>query len=286
MAGAGYKLFNTGDVLTAAQVNTYLMQQTVMVFADSSARTTALSGVLAEGMISYLKDTNAVEVYDGSSWVASDDPNAIQNSIVDAKGDLITATADNTPARIASSGVNGDILTVDTSTATGLKWAAPAGGGGYTLLSTTSMSGSSSVTVSSINGTYKHLYIISQGAYQATSSSALTYTLNGSTACLQWRLSMSNTTLTTGGTYEPTAFDIGTLYSSSAKPLSLEIFIPRYADTSIKKFHYVRTHTSSGGTWSAVWGNNAIDSTSAVTSFTISAGANFAGGTIWIYGVN
>jgi hypothetical protein len=73
MAGAGYKLFNTGDVLTAAQVNTYLMQQTVMVFANASARTTALSGVLAEGMMSYLQDTNAVEKYDGSSWSAIGD---------------------------------------------------------------------------------------------------------------------------------------------------------------------------------------------------------------------
>ena len=70
MAGAGYKLFNTGDVLTAAQVNTYLNEQTVMVFADSAARTSALSGVLAEGMMSYLQDTNAVEVYDSSSWVS------------------------------------------------------------------------------------------------------------------------------------------------------------------------------------------------------------------------
>ena len=70
MAGAGYKLFNTGDVLTAAQVNTYLNEQTVMVFADSAARTSALSGVLAEGMMSYLQDTNAVEVFDSSSWVS------------------------------------------------------------------------------------------------------------------------------------------------------------------------------------------------------------------------
>lgn len=68
MAGAGYKLFNTGDVLTAAQVNTYLQEQTVMVFADASARTTALSGVLAEGMMSYLKDDNKVYKYDGSAW--------------------------------------------------------------------------------------------------------------------------------------------------------------------------------------------------------------------------
>jgi len=56
-------------------------------------------------------------------WVTSDDANAIQNTIVDAKGDLITATAADTPARLASSGVNGQILMVDTSTATGLKWA-------------------------------------------------------------------------------------------------------------------------------------------------------------------
>lgn len=69
MAGAGYKLFASGDVLTAAQVNTYLQQQVTMVFANSTARTTALSGVLAEGMMSYLQDTNAVEVYNGSSWV-------------------------------------------------------------------------------------------------------------------------------------------------------------------------------------------------------------------------
>jgi hypothetical protein len=121
MAGAGYKLFNTGDVLTAAQVNTYLMEQTVMVFADAAARTTALTGVVSEGMISYLKDTNAVEVYNGSAWVSSDDPNAIQNTIVDAKGDLITATAADTPARLAV-GNNGDTLLADSAATTGLRW--------------------------------------------------------------------------------------------------------------------------------------------------------------------
>lgn len=70
MAGAGYKLFNTGDVLTAAEVNTYLQEQSVMVFANAAARTSALSGVLAEGMITYLKDTDAVEKYNGTSWIA------------------------------------------------------------------------------------------------------------------------------------------------------------------------------------------------------------------------
>lgn len=102
MAGAGYKLFATGDVLTAAQVNTYLMQQTVMVFASSAARTTALSGVIAEGMVSYLQDTNSLEVYDGSAWVG-------------ATGDITALTAGT---GISISSATGPIPTVAIDTAT------------------------------------------------------------------------------------------------------------------------------------------------------------------------
>lgn len=99
MAGAGYKLFNTGDVLTAQQVNEYLQQQTVMVFANSTARTTALSGVLAEGMMSYLQDTDSVQVYNGSSWVA------------------VGGSGDKTLATIASGSVtSGTTLTVSSLT--------------------------------------------------------------------------------------------------------------------------------------------------------------------------
>jgi len=99
MAGAGYKLFATGDVLTAAQVNTYLMQQTVMVFASSAARTSALSGVIAEGMVSYLQDTNSLEVYDGSAWIgATGDITALTAgtgiSILSATGPIPTVAID------------------------------------------------------------------------------------------------------------------------------------------------------------------------------------------------
>ncbi len=64
------------------------------------------------------------------TWVTSDDANAIQNAIVDAKGDLITATAADTPARLAI-GTDGQVLTADSTTATGLKWAAAASGTTY-----------------------------------------------------------------------------------------------------------------------------------------------------------
>lgn len=77
MAGLGFKDFTVGQVLTSAQVDGYLMQQTIMRFANSAARTTALTGVLAEGMFSYLDDTNATEYYDGTSWVSISNPGDI-----------------------------------------------------------------------------------------------------------------------------------------------------------------------------------------------------------------
>ena len=70
MAG-GYKLWSTGEVVTATNLQSYIQNQTVMVFTDSTARTTALSGVVAAGMISYLTGTNSLETYNGTTWTAN-----------------------------------------------------------------------------------------------------------------------------------------------------------------------------------------------------------------------
>jgi hypothetical protein len=72
MAGAGIKLFLAGDVLTAAQVNTFLQDQVIARFATTAARDAAYGGVgepvLAEGMFAYIDADNTVYYYDGAAW--------------------------------------------------------------------------------------------------------------------------------------------------------------------------------------------------------------------------
>ena len=117
MAGAGTRLFVAGEVLTAAQVNTYLQDQVIAVFANTAARTAAYGGAgeptLAEGMFSYLSDTNAFEYYNGAAWAAVDtssDPSKIPLSTVTTAGDLIVGTGSSTVTRLAAS-TSGHVLT-------------------------------------------------------------------------------------------------------------------------------------------------------------------------------
>ena len=119
-AGLGYIEFATGDILTAASANGYLASQTVMVFADSAARAAAITSP-QEGMFSYLKDTNITQYYSGSAWVSIGGASPLTT-----KGDLYTYST--TDARLGV-GTNGQVLTADSTAATGIKWATAGGGG-------------------------------------------------------------------------------------------------------------------------------------------------------------
>lgn len=72
MAGAGAYLWEAGDVVTAANLQQYVQDQVVAVYANSTARDAAYGGAgeatLAEGMMCFLKDTDTVQYYDGSAW--------------------------------------------------------------------------------------------------------------------------------------------------------------------------------------------------------------------------
>jgi len=96
--GSGFKDWTAGDVLTAADVDGYLMRQTVMTFADASARDTALSGVLNEGMMAYLEDTDVTTFYDGSNWIATNNPSLIATATLSGA----TTTFSSIPATFKS----------------------------------------------------------------------------------------------------------------------------------------------------------------------------------------
>jgi hypothetical protein len=225
-AGLGFKTFNTGDVLSAADVNGYLMQG-VLVFADATARDAAITSP-QEGQFAYTKDNNSLWYYSGSAWVASGATGDIEgvtagvgisgggtsgtvtvtNSMataIDAKGDLVVGTGADTFSKLTV-GANGTTLVADSAEATGLKWAAPATGGGLTLITPTSTANSggtvstsggvvTATTVNSVslNGVFSATYVNYLIVYNEFTSSTNSVTY--------MRLRASGTDNTTASSY-------------------------------------------------------------------------------------
>ena len=67
MAGAGFKSFQNGNVLTASEVMGFMMEQQIMVFAGTAARGSAITSP-SEGMFAYLRDSNKLTFFNGSIW--------------------------------------------------------------------------------------------------------------------------------------------------------------------------------------------------------------------------
>jgi hypothetical protein len=118
-AGLGFKTFTTGEVLTAADTNGYLMQG-ILVFADAAARDAAITSP-QEGQFAYLKDTDVTTYYTSSAW-ANLDTTGMTNPMT-TTADIIYSSSGSTPARLGI-GTVGQVLSVN-SGATAPEWAAP-----------------------------------------------------------------------------------------------------------------------------------------------------------------
>ena len=277
-AGLGFIEFQVGDILTAASANGYLASQTVMVFASSAARASAIASP-QEGMISFLKDTDTMQFYTGAAW-SNVDTGA---SPLTTKGDLYTFSTTN--ARLGV-GTNNQVLTADSAEATGLKWAAAASGG-MTSIASGSLSGSSLV-LSTIAGTYDNLQLVIRDLY-GSSNADLRLTVN-SVADYDFGQfdnrngTASNNAYVSQSNFIPNYYNL----SPSDNNNSLVINLYDYANTSAfklidtqiayKNVDNVRELTKS-------WG--VAKTTAAVTTVTLALSVGtYSGGTYILYGVN
>ena len=307
-AGQGFKTFVTGEVLTAGDVNGYLMQG-INVFTNATARDAAITAP-AEGQFAFTKDNNSLWYYDGAAWVASGATGDIEgvtagvgisgggtsgtvtvtNSMataIDAKGDLVPGTGADTFARLAV-GANDTVLTADSSTATGLKWAL-ASGGGMTLLSTTSLSGSTT-TVSSIDGTYVDLVVIVQGMTFATDAAIPQFRFNGSN--LVYASGTKTRVSTTSLVNTDGVLNVNNEYMTNTNANNVYVMeITNYANTTrykgIKFFCNSFSANPAANSQFQMNQMGGVQTNSAITSFSVTNNEayTFDGGEILIYGV-
>jgi hypothetical protein len=214
---------------------------------------------------------------------------AIAKTIVDAKGDIIAATAADTVARLAV-GANDTVLIADSSTATGLKWGTVAGGG-ITLISTTTLSGATT-TVGSIPGTYKSLYCIVDTPQNSTADGQWLCRPNGTSSICKTAGARVNLT-TTAAFYKDgdigLSFDLNALRNNGDSYAVFEI--DNYASTAITRkgisgYGTFRNDSNSGNVY-GVYGGSCYLFNTAITSLVfLNSGGNASAGTVYLYGVN
>jgi len=307
-AGLGFKTFTTGEVLTAANVNGYLMQG-VLVFTNAAARDAAITSP-QEGQFAFTKDNDSLWYYSGSAWVASGATGDIEgvtagtgisgggtsgtvtitNSMataIDAKGDLVAGTGADAFSRLAV-GSNGTVLTADSAEATGLKWVAAASGGGMTLLSTTTLSGATT-TISSIDQTYTNLFAIITNMQNNTADGNFRIALNGTanshdSVCVRAEQTSGTTAIT--GTFNDYIIT-PTVLSRGNGTNTLILLLPGYSNTAnavLKTYNLFGRYRSTNTT--AINLSGGYGDTVGITSIAFSnSGGTFTQGTVLLYGV-
>ena len=213
---------------------------------------------------------------------------AIAKAIVDAKGDLISATAADTPARLAV-GANGTVLTADSAETTGLKWAT-ASSGGLTLISSGSLTGAA-VTVSSIPATYKHLMVKMFNGYPDTNGNYPAFRFNGDTGATQYYAGGYKMPSGAGFGIGPASYGGIALegQNSSSYYLANSTVIANYASTTSYKIctlNFLARGSSDFITGSGTMYWKSLDAIDSITMQNEGGTVDWGGGTYEIYGVN
>lgn len=202
------------------------------------------------------------------------------DGILTAKGDIYAATAAATPDRLGV-GANNTVLTADSSTATGLKWAAT----GLTLVKTQTIgSAVSSVTVTdAFSATYDNYLITVNGGSGSVNGSNAQLTLGSTTSgyyMAGYYIFYSSTALT-GFTINNGANWSATYYSSNAHSGHIQLQNPFLSKTTTFHSTLITAGTGEYTANYAGWLNN----TTSYTAFTLTANSGtMTGGTIRVYG--
>jgi hypothetical protein len=212
----------------------------------------------------------------------------IQPTIFDAKADLLTATANDTPARLAV-GTNGQVLTADSTAGTGLAWATPSSGG-MTSIASGSLSGSA-VNLTSISSSYKNLQLVVRDFYPALNTYSLVLRLMNDSGANQYvRLQGRSTNATwVVGSGDRWYIDDGISGNLNSQSGNSYIFdIPDYANTATMKNVNIKYGFLDQN---SVYQNDVIfglyKATGAINQINIlTSGGNFGGGTYVLYGVS
>ena len=275
-AGLGFKDFVTGEVLTAADVDGYLMQG-IWVFASAAARDAAVTSP-QEGNACYLKDTNQVLTYSGSAWVAVGG-----GSPLTTKGDVYGfSTVD---ARIPI-GANNTVLTADSTQSLGLKWAAVSSGA-LTYVGGASFSASSAVNVNDVfSATYANYIITSNFTASAGGSARFRLRVSGSddtnaTYAGQY-LFLYGSTVDCSRAATGTYFDLGGVTGSDTNTFTMQIARP--FDSVKTQAIYDHAFGTGVNIQRAAHGFN-FNATTSFTGFTIFPNTGNITGDVRVYGL-